>query len=196
MLSLMAGRRTITDPRVLRAMAHPKRWAIFDVLFVERTATATRCAELTGESVASCSYHLGILGKYGLVEQVGGSGREKPWRMVDDGMKVTFEDVEEGGELAVEMLSEVEVDHVAEQIKAAVRRQDREGPQWRPHAGTWDTVTYLTPDELAGLAAEFQAIVDRLKPRGLDPSARPSGSRAVRVFLSAWLPRPPEEVVA
>jgi hypothetical protein len=35
-----------------------------------------------GQSVASCSYHLGILGKYGYIELVPGqAGKEKPWRL-------------------------------------------------------------------------------------------------------------------
>jgi hypothetical protein len=56
----------------LRALAHPLRWKLFGIVGREGTATATRCAELTGESVASCSYHLGMLG---YVEQVPGSGK-------------------------------------------------------------------------------------------------------------------------
>src|SRR5207248_1770299 len=58
----------------LRALAHPLRWKLFDIVFREGTATATRCAELTGESGASCSYHLNILGKYGYIEQLTRSG--------------------------------------------------------------------------------------------------------------------------
>src|SRR5580700_3772892 len=65
----------------LRALAHPIRWKLIDVLGSELSATATRCAEVTGESVASCSYHLGILAKYGYIELVPDQpGRETPWR--------------------------------------------------------------------------------------------------------------------
>jgi hypothetical protein len=42
--------------------------------------TATQAARAIGESVASCSFHLRQLAKYGLVEEAGGRGREKPWR--------------------------------------------------------------------------------------------------------------------
>jgi predicted transcriptional regulator len=72
----------ITDPKALRALSHPTRWKLIELLGLERTATATRCAEFTGESVASCSYHLNMLAKYGFVEQAeGGTGREKPWKL-------------------------------------------------------------------------------------------------------------------
>jgi hypothetical protein len=43
------------DPKTLRALAHPLRWRLIDLIDSEATATATRCAEILGESVASCS---------------------------------------------------------------------------------------------------------------------------------------------
>src|ERR1044072_1335256 len=75
--------RHITDPKALRAMAHPLRWQLLEILAGEGTATATQCAQETGESVANCSYHLNLLAKYDYVEKAeGGQGREKPWRLV------------------------------------------------------------------------------------------------------------------
>ena len=53
------------DALTLRALTHPLRWKLLDLIGSELSATATRCAEVLGESVASCSYHLGILAKYG-----------------------------------------------------------------------------------------------------------------------------------
>ncbi|MGW1926347.1 winged helix-turn-helix domain-containing protein, partial [Streptomyces massasporeus] len=71
----------LTDPRALRAYAHPLRMSLVGLLRSSGPFTATRAAELTGESVASCSYHLRILAKYGLVEEApGGRGRENPWQ--------------------------------------------------------------------------------------------------------------------
>ncbi len=82
----------ISDPKRLRALAHPLRWKLIDLIDSEQTATATRCAEVLGESVASCSYHLNMLAKYDYVEQaLGGQGREKPWRLVSRGQSFTGE---------------------------------------------------------------------------------------------------------
>jgi len=51
------------------------------LLRTEGPLTATRAAELLGESSGTCSFHLRQLAKYGLVEEAGGgTGREKPWR--------------------------------------------------------------------------------------------------------------------
>ncbi|MCA1223036.1 winged helix-turn-helix domain-containing protein [Streptomyces sp. 8L] len=71
----------LTDPRALRAYAHPTRMALVGLLRREGPLTATQAAGVVGESVASCSFHLRQLAKYGLVEEAGGGrGREKPWR--------------------------------------------------------------------------------------------------------------------
>src|SRR5919204_4483228 len=71
----------LTDPRALRALAHPTRLMLIGLLRSEGPLTATRAGELIGQSAASCSFHLRQLAKYGLVEEAGGGhGRERPWR--------------------------------------------------------------------------------------------------------------------
>ena len=71
----------LTDPRALRAYAHPTRMALVGLLRREGPLTATQASAVIGESVASCSFHLRQLAKYGLVEEAGGGrGRQKPWQ--------------------------------------------------------------------------------------------------------------------
>src|SRR5258707_10525527 len=73
----------ITDPRALRALAHPARIAIMQQLALEGPATATQCADIAGMSPSACSYHLRALAKYGFVEEVPSVGldrRHRPWR--------------------------------------------------------------------------------------------------------------------
>src|SRR5260370_193869 len=71
----------LTDPRALRAYAHPVRMALVGLLRSEGPLTATKAADLLGESSGTCSFPLRQLAKYGLVEEAeGGTGREKPWR--------------------------------------------------------------------------------------------------------------------
>lgn len=72
----------ISDPLAIRALAHPTRLALLEILAGEGQATATRCAELSGQSVASCSFHLRSLAKHGFIEAVPGVGRERPWRLI------------------------------------------------------------------------------------------------------------------
>src|ERR1035438_8314770 len=46
----------LTDPRALRAYAHPVRMALVGLLRTEGPLTATRAAELLGESSGTCSF--------------------------------------------------------------------------------------------------------------------------------------------
>jgi predicted ArsR family transcriptional regulator len=194
LLFVPKSRASLTDPAQLRALTHPLRIAIVDLLNLERTVTATRCAETTGESVASCSYHLSILAKYGFVEPAeGGRGREKPWRLVHEGHSWMVEDdMEPETAMAVEALSEVYLDQTAERMKWWARRAGQEPVAWRRAAGFQRTVAYLTVEELTELTAELEALARRYDARRLDPSTAPPGARPVEIFLGAWLPRPPE----
>src|SRR6476659_5694344 len=72
---------TLTDPRALRALAHPTRLKLVGLLRKHGPLTATQAGVLLDEVPASASFHLRQLAKYGLVEEApGGRGRERPWR--------------------------------------------------------------------------------------------------------------------
>jgi Helix-turn-helix domain len=58
----------LTNPRIMRALAHPARIVIWQHLGLEGPATATECAAVAGLSPSACSYHLRTLAKYGFVE--------------------------------------------------------------------------------------------------------------------------------
>ena len=71
----------LTDPKAIRALAHPLRWGLLEALSHAGTLTATQASEMLGESPANCAFHLRTLAKYGFVEEAGGGrGRERPWR--------------------------------------------------------------------------------------------------------------------
>jgi hypothetical protein len=156
------------------------------------TATATRCAEFTGESVASCSYHLSILAKYGFVEQAdSGQGREKPWKLARQEQNWDPEGLDPEGVLAAETLTEVYLDHEVARMKDHLRRYGREPDDWWRACGSWATTTHLTLDELREIGAQLRAITDRFRERRTDPSTRPEGSRPVRLFMTSYLPPVP-----
>jgi hypothetical protein len=179
----------ITDPKALRALSHPTRWKLIELLGLERTATATRCADFTGESVASCSYHLNMLAKYGFVEQAdGGTGREKPWKLVKYDQSWEAEDLEPEGRLAAEALTDVFLDYEVGRMKEYDRRRDREPEEWRRLSRKTARFSYLTVEELEQVSRELRAVLDRYQGRLEDPALRPPGSRAVRVFLATYFP--------
>ncbi|MBC8091917.1 MAG: winged helix-turn-helix transcriptional regulator [Pseudonocardia sp.] len=180
----------ITDPQALRALSHPTRWKLIELLGLENTATATRCAEYSGESVASCSYHLNMLAKYGFVEHAaGGQGRERPWKLTHRDQNWSAVDADSETALAAETLSEVFLDHETAQVKDWVRRASMEPREWQQAAGIGGRTVDLTAGELTAVLGVLDAALEPYRHRRDDPSARPDDARVVRLLTAAWLPR-------
>ena len=53
----------------MRALAHPVRVALLELLGRDGPMTATQAGEALGESPANASFHLRTLAKYGFVEE-------------------------------------------------------------------------------------------------------------------------------
>ena len=80
---IFSGPRRNPDPKHIRALAHPLRLRILDLLAEHGQLTATQVSDLVGESPANCAFHLRTLGHYGYIEEAGGGrGRERPWKNV------------------------------------------------------------------------------------------------------------------
>ena len=71
----------VLDAGALRALAHPLRVQLYDILSQYGPQTASSLAEMTGESSGSTSYHLRELAKHDLIREVEGRGsaRERWW---------------------------------------------------------------------------------------------------------------------
>jgi DNA-binding transcriptional ArsR family regulator len=78
-------------PEALRALAHPLRIRILDLLPSRGPLTASKLGEIVGESSGSTSYHLRQLAKHGLVREVEGKGtaRERWWERTPGGFRVS-----------------------------------------------------------------------------------------------------------
>lgn len=169
----------------LRALAHPLRWKLIDLVESEELVTATRCSEVLGESVASCSYHLGILGKYGYIEQLReAGGRERPWRLAS-----RVQDIFPPGpgldvQRAAESASEAFLDNELDRMKSRIRSLAAEPPDWREASRAGGSNMYVTADELCQVWEDLAAILLRYQERDDDAGSRPPGCRRARVFVS------------
>ena len=69
------------DAGALKALAHPLRVKIFDLLASRGPQTASSLAALVGETSGSTSYHLRALAAHDLIREVEGRGtaRERWW---------------------------------------------------------------------------------------------------------------------
>jgi hypothetical protein len=186
------------DPTALRALAHPIRWKLIDVLASEGTATATRCSELLGESTATCSYHLGILAKYGYITRVAGrEWRDKPWRLVRPDLDLSDSGLDREGAAASRAAAAAYLDYEMTRLKESLRRSPDEPEPWQHANKIMGATAWVTAAELPQVAAEVQEVLDKYAGRGEQRRPRPEGARQVRLFAAITLapssPQPGDE---
>ncbi|WP_225844644.1 helix-turn-helix domain-containing protein [Streptomyces sp. HPF1205] len=171
----------LTDPRALRAYAHPTRMTLVGLLRREGPCTATQAARSIGESVASCSYHLRILAKYGLVEEAdpGGPGRDKPWRATAEYTNWPNHSDDPAVAQAAEALTAAVLENHFHRVTRALEVRHELPREWQEAEVFSDHVLYLTPEELTELGEAVDALVARYRDRGTHPERRPERARRV-----------------
>lgn len=185
---------TLTDPRALRAMAHPTRLELIGLLRRGGPLTATQAAEQIGESPASCSFHLRQLAKYGLVEEAGGGrGRERPWRATAISTEWPVFGESEETRAAGEMLSRVVVERYFESAIEWLERQPSEPPEWAEAALFGDALVYMTVEELRQVEGQIRKLFEPYLQRLEEPAPRAEGSRTVSVIALAFPLAEPEQ---
>ncbi|WP_309055949.1 helix-turn-helix domain-containing protein [Streptomyces sp.] len=178
----------LTDPRALRAYAHPLRLTLVGLLRSNGPFTATRAAALTGESVASCSYHLRILAKYGLVEEApGGHGRQKPWRATAQYTEWPEYSEDPAVAEAADALSAAVAERYFERFTRAMENRRGIPKEWREAEQLGDSLLHLTPGELADLGKRIEELLRPYEERENDRSLRPEGARPVSIMRIAYL---------
>ena len=168
---------------LMRALAHPTRLALLEVLQLHESLTATEASEQIGVTPTNCAFHLRALGRFGLVQEVGtGPGRRRPWQLVRTAL--TFSDVQpdEGSTLAARALSDVMVDQWLDRTRRVQADRHHEPDEWREVFGGSQTIVFGTPAEVAEMVADIRTILGRFDDR-LRGRRRPAGSRPVELLL-------------
>lgn len=177
------GPQVVTDAKTMRALAHPLRVALLDVLRRDGEVTATRAAELLGESPGNMSWHLQTLAKYGFVEETGqGRGRVRPWRLTSGSRR--FEtgiatDAETTS--AAEALERTFAARTFDQLRDWWSQRLAYPMKWRRAAFTTDKICFLTAEELESVMDEITAIYDRYSDRDSKEN-RPPKALPVHVY--------------
>ncbi len=182
----------IRDPRILRAIAHPLRLALLDLLDRDGTLTSAEASTATGESTASCSFHLRQLAKYGFIERAEGADRrERRWKRAVAGERVS--DPVDGplARAASEVLS-IAVQRVAGEASRWVDGRGDLPPRWQVPGVVDVGITHLTSAELSELTRAVTSLVAVYADRAADPARRPPRSRPVRTAMLLF-PLPPDD---
>lgn len=172
-----------TDPQRIRALTHPLRLELLEVLD-DGPATATECAAATGESVASCSFHLRTLAKYGWIEPAERRGREKPWALVTRGRDIRPETGNPDSIRALASMAALWLDHEVEHVRNFIAVAPHEADEWVQASTLYESKAWATVDELAELSATVQRLTDVFDERRDDPTKRPAGARPIRVLAA------------
>lgn len=175
----------VSDPERIRALAHPIRLRLLDVLTEVDEATASECGQAIGESPASCSFHLRMLEKYGFIERAPARGREKPWRAVSRSWDMRPAGDDPASLRAVQELAVLGLEAEFARAKDYFVGADREPDEW-VQASTFTRSTFwATVEELAQLSRDLQEITERFAGRSADPRLRPAGARLARMTAIA-----------
>lgn len=80
------------DSGAMRALTHPLRLDLLELLAANGPATAAACGRALGVAQANCSFHLRQLAKYGYVQEAeqGTDKRERRWRLAEPRPSMRF----------------------------------------------------------------------------------------------------------
>jgi predicted ArsR family transcriptional regulator len=178
----------MSDPRVLRAVAHPTRGRILDELGATGPMRAADLGESLGIPANQASFHLRQLAKYGVIVPAPEAARDKRdrvWKLSSErGFRLDVQDIEKqpGGRAAMS---------VFRQNKAAwAHRLVDEVWSLKRTKNTFNAIVdqsmKLTRDE----AAEFMGEVDEVLARWADKTRGRSRDRRTYVFYAMVQPYP------
>jgi hypothetical protein len=149
-----------------RALGHPVRVALMELIGRRGTVTSTEAARELGGSSGLHSFHLRQLARYGLIEEAPATdGRARPWRLagaepepaIDPALARGLED---------------------ESYQRWLARRQEAPARWR-HDEAFSQVLFLTPREVAELGGAIRDLIEGYRHRERQPATRPPGAAPV-----------------
>ncbi|MEV4112039.1 helix-turn-helix domain-containing protein [Nonomuraea sp. NPDC049695] len=179
----------LSDPKAMRALAHPARLMILSRLGVEGSATATEVAEIAGITPSAASYHLRMLAKYGFVEDAPprGDGRERLWKTVDAPLSVGVlpSDQPEVRDAKVSLMLALRRE-ANEEAARALSQVESESAEWRDATRFNRTRIRVDAEELFRLNESIEKLIEPYVARHRDEKDAPSGARVAEVQLNLF----------
>ena len=185
----MPRKRTVelTDPRALRALAHPIRLRLLGALRREGPLTATQAGALLGEVPASASFHLRQLARYGLVEEApGGRGRERPWQATASFTSWSIAGAPPEAMIADQMLSSVVAERYAEQVREWLDAKPAAPRAWQEAAQFGDLPLHVAADELKQIGKRLDELLEPYLATSRPQHERPDDARMVTFIRMAF----------
>jgi DNA-binding transcriptional ArsR family regulator len=155
----------VLDTGALRALAHPLRVRIYDILSQYGPQTASSLAEKLGESSGSTSYHLRALAKHDLIRECDdrGTGRERWWERPVGGISFANADAMKtpAGRAATQIVMTEFFRNRNEQLLRFVNDGILSaGKEWENGALISTATARLTPEQSKELSTRIMALID------------------------------------
>ena len=174
--------RPLTDPRALRALAHPVRLALLELLATGGPLTATEAGAQLGESPSNCSFHLRTLARYGFVaEATGGRGRQRPWRRINPGVTIATDELDPDDRPTGAALIDLLHAREAARLATWTAVEHTFPAAWRSAAVDHHALVHVTAAELATLGSAIQQLLRQYT--GREPGSRPADAMPVALVV-------------
>jgi DNA-binding transcriptional ArsR family regulator len=184
-----APREREMDLESLKALAHPLRVKIFDVLSTYGSFTASGLAERLGESSGATSYHLRQLEKHGFVREVAGKGvgRDRWWGRTPGGISLGTEEASRtsaGREASQLVMREWSSNRERTLAEFLDRGLDVLSKDWVEASTVSLTNVFVTAEELGEFTRRFMEMASDFAD--LHRNQRTPGSRPVQIQFHAF----------
>ena len=155
----------VLDTGALRALAHPLRVRIYDILSQYGPQTASSLAEKLGESSGSTSYHLRALAKHDLIRECAdkGTGRERWWERPIGGVSFANADAMKtpAGRAATQIVMNEFFRNRNEQLLDFINQGlSGAGEDWQSGTMISTATARLTPEQSKELSMKIMALID------------------------------------
>mgnify|MGYP001610194323 CR=1 FL=1 len=161
----------VLDSGALKALAHPLRVQIYDLLSRCGGRAASSLAERLGESSGATSYHLRALAKHQLIREVEGRGtaRERWWERPRGAVSMTNPETVKtpAGRAVTEVVVSEFYRRRHDQLQDYLRKALRGNPDDWEAMLTTSTIA-LTKEQFEALSESIQALIDDASERYRD----------------------------
>ncbi len=153
------------DSGALKALAHPLRVRIYDILSERGPQTASSLAALIGETSGATSYHLRALAAHDLIREVAdrGTARERWWERPKGRINLPGPDeqMSPSNRAAAQIVTSEFFRLRHQTLMDYLNRPATEVPEgWEDAGLVMTTMLDLTPEQMAELKSELTTLVD------------------------------------
>ncbi|MFH8386851.1 helix-turn-helix domain-containing protein [Kitasatospora sp. NPDC018058] len=177
-------KRTVSDVKAMRALAHPTRLDLLELLRERKSLTASQCAEQLGLSPKVCSYHLNQLAESGLIEEAGTGGgdrRERPWKLAYTRAEASMEQGTPAADAARDQAIRLLIGRNHDQALAFADILGSLPPEWQQACTITSRRVMMTSTELRGWSEQMEYVtrehVARTERHALEEGSEPDAER-------------------